>query len=41
MALGLLIGGVLFLVCAWLGHRHALYIPGLVLLAAAGANLLL
>jgi len=38
---GLLIGGSLFLFAAWLGHRHALYIPAVVLLAAAVANLIL
>jgi hypothetical protein len=40
VTIGLLLGGSLFLIAAWLGHRHALYIPAVVLLTAAVANLL-
>ena len=38
MTLGLALGAALFLAAAWLGQRHALYIPAVVLLTAAAAN---
>ncbi len=41
MLTGSLIGSALFVAAAVLGQRHALYIPALVLLAAALANLVL
>lgn len=41
MTLGLLLGAGLFIVVAIAGTKNALFIPGLVLLAAAAANMLL
>lgn len=41
MTLGLIAGAALFLAAAWAGEKHALYIPIVVLVAAAAANVLL
>lgn len=38
---GFAIAGVLFVVSAVAGEKHALWIPAILLLAAAGANALL
>lgn len=40
IVIGLLIGAGLFLAAAVLGERNALWIPGVVLIAAAVASLL-
>jgi hypothetical protein len=40
MTIGLLLGAGLFLACAVLGEKHALYIPAVVLLTAAAANVI-
>ena len=40
MTIGLIIGAALFVLAAVLGERHALWIPGVVLLAFAAANVL-
>lgn len=40
MTLGCILGAGLFMAAAVLGHRHALYIPAVVLLAAAAANVI-
>lgn len=39
-AVGFMIGGILFIVAAVLGEKNALWIPAVVLIAAAGATLL-
>lgn len=38
MTEGLLLGAALFVACAWLGQKHALYIPAVLLAVAAAAN---
>ena len=38
MTVGLILGAVLFVVCALAGQKHALLIPAVVLLAVAAAN---
>jgi hypothetical protein len=39
MALGFALGGAaMFLLAAWLSEKHALYLPAVVLIAAAVAN---
>lgn len=40
VSVGLAVGGILFLVCALAGSKHALFIPAIVLLAAAAANVI-
>ena len=40
MTVGLALGAAIFIACAWLGQKHALFIPAIVLLAAAVANAL-
>lgn len=40
MSIGLFIGAGLFVLAAWLGERHALYIPAVVLFAAAMTELI-
>jgi hypothetical protein len=39
MGLGLLLGAAMFIAAAVLGERNALWIPGVVLIAAAVASL--
>jgi len=38
MTFGLFLGAGLFIACAVLGEKHALFIPAVVLLTAAAAN---
>jgi len=40
LTIGLILGAGLFVTAAVLGERHALYIPAVVLLAAATANVI-
>ena len=41
MSFGFVLGAAMFLAAAVLSERHALYIPAVVLITAAAANLLL
>lgn len=40
-AIGFAVGALLMVVCAIAGSKHALFIPAILLLAAAAANALL
>jgi len=37
---GLILGAALFVLAAWLTEKHALWLPAVVLIAAAAANLI-
>ena len=40
MTPGLILGAALFVLAAWLTEKHALWLPAVVLIAAAAANLI-